>query len=131
MGKGNGKKTDVAVTPPVESLPEQPPETNGTSRSEPVNGNGNANGNGHQPIRRVRYPVVGGTLSVSVWPKTINTDSGTREVFNALLQRSYHDGQQWVWTHYLREGDLPVAALAIQEAYRLVAQLRQGEEVPF
>ena len=67
-------------------------------------------------------------------------DSGELTVYSAAIQRSYRDGETRKWTNYLRESDLPVAALAFQEAYRWLHEIKQpmqqtqatsSEEIPF
>lgn len=87
------------------------------------------NGNGDQkgPLHRFHYPVYNGTLSVSIFDKEINTDNGSKTVYSVSVQRSYTKDKVKEWTYYLRDSDLPVAAIGLHEAFRWIGITRQRQ----
>jgi hypothetical protein len=102
---------------------------------------GGSSGEKWGPLKRLYYQVQSGSLCVSIWDKVLPLESGDRTVYSAAIQRSYRDGETRKWTNYLRESDLPVAAIAFQEAYRWLHEIKQpgvqqplssgSEEIPF
>ncbi len=97
------------------------PET--TPRSED-------NGPRKLPLKRIYYSVFSGTLSVSVWDKTIQAQGGERTLYSVSVQRSYEENGQRKWTSYLRDSDIPVAVIAMEDAYREINRLRQPVQPP-
>lgn len=111
-----------------------------TQAKKPPPKESNGNGDKKAPIHRIYYPVVAGTLCVSVFDKVIQTDSGDRTVYSVATQRSYQKGDDRDWTYYLRDSDLPTAALGLEDAFRWISAYKQsqregnggsGEDIPF
>lgn len=124
------KKSDKGPAPPAATTPA-------------VADSGGSSGNNHAPLKRFYYQVQQGTLCVSIWDKVLKLESGELTVYSTALQRSYRDGETRKWTNYLRESDLPTAALGLQEAYRWLHEIKQpvppapqpqtsgSEDIPF
>ena len=71
-------------------------------------GNNQESSGNKGPVGKIKC----GGVTVSVWE-----NKGEHSTFNTYsLQRSYKDGEEWKNTTSLREGDLPKAILAYQEA---------------
>ena len=86
------------------------------------------------PCCRFRYPVHDGVLSVSIFEKTLERDGREQLLFSVSVQRSYFSEkeQNWLWTSYLRDMDVPVALVGLQEAYRYIANRKMSQDdVPF
>lgn len=82
------------------------------------------------PMKRFWHPLSGGSLAVSVWSKA--TEDGQKLLYSFSLQRSFYESDRAEkprWTSYLRDIDLPVAMLALQQAYFWVAEQRQATAV--
>ena len=128
MTQNPRRKKNDAPAEPAHPVAEAPAESNGDS-----------NGEKRGPLKRFYYQVVAGTLCVSIWDKVLNLESGELTVYSAAIQRSYRDGETRKWTNYLRESDLPVAAIAMQAAYAWLHEIKQpmqqpqtgSEEIPF
>lgn len=82
------------------------------------------------PVKRIYYSVFGGSLSVSVWDKVLQLKDGDRTVYSVSVQRSYEENGARKWTNYLRESDLPVAVIALEDAYREINRLKQPVQAP-
>lgn len=75
-----------------------------------------------------------GTLSVSIFEKTLERDGREQLLFSVSVQRSYYSEKEkgWLWTNYLRDMDVPVAVIGLTEAYRYVCTRRMPEDdIPF
>lgn len=61
-----------------------------------------------------------GAISATVWKNTRTSKDGkTFETRSVSLERRYTDNKgEWQSTHSFRLGDLPKAALVLEEAYR-------------
>jgi len=72
------------------------------------------------PVAKIKY----GGVTVDVWE-----NKGKHSTFKTFsMQRSYKDGDTWKNTTSLREGDLPKAILALQEAYKMSFASAQDEK---
>jgi len=86
------------------------------------------------PSYRFRYPVHEGTLSVSVFERTLERDGREQLLFSVTVQRSYYSEKEkgWLWTSYLRDMDVPVALVGLTEAYRYICTRKMpDEDIPF
>jgi hypothetical protein len=131
--------TEVA-RPPADTAPqaEAPPsDTNGTGADAQPESPAAPPGNGplkRGPIQRFRYQVPDGTLSVSVFEKAVERDGHEQFLYSVSVQRSYFDAKadKWQWTGYLRDGDVPVALVGLQDAYRFITNRKMpAEDIPF
>ena len=73
-------------------------------------------------------------LSVSIFEKTLERDGRDQLLFSVSVQRSFFSEkeQSWLWTSYLRDMDVPVALVGLQEAYRYITNRKMSQDdVPF
>src|SRR5205823_2403387 len=86
------------------------------------------------PLHRFRYQVPDGTLSVSVFDKVVERDGKEQVLYSVSVQRSYYSEkeQKWLWTGYLRDMDVPVALVGLQDAYRFITNRKMpAGDIPF
>lgn len=80
-------------------------------------------------LKRFHYRLPGGWLHLCVWDKVVQIEGFPVTVYDVTMQRSYKEKGRRQWTTFLREADLPVAAVALQEASFWLHDLRQGPPV--
>lgn len=85
---------------------------------------------GNKPTMSFRYPIRGGTLSVSLWRKEIQVDGKELEVFSVSCQRSYWDGDAWKHTTYFRGIDLLTLRYGVEKALDWIME-RRALDAPF
>jgi hypothetical protein len=124
----------AAEAPSAEAAPS---DTNGTGADAQTESPAGPPGSGplkRGPIHRFRYHVPDGMLSVSVFDKVIERNAEEQVLYSVSVQRSYYSEKErkWLWTGYLRDGDVPVALVGLQEAYRFITNRKMpAEDTPF
>lgn len=79
------------------------------------------------PLENLYFPIQGGSLCVSIWTKEFQNDNGNSVLYSVTVQRSYYKEKQRSYTEYVRESDLPVALIALQQAYLRILELKQPQ----
>lgn len=70
-----------------------------------------------------------GAISAAIWRNESVKDGKVSSFHTVTLQRAYKKGDKWEHTTSLRVGDLPKAALVLEEAFRyLVLDKPDGQE---
>ncbi len=68
-----------------------------------------------------------GTVSATIWPRTVNSDGETFTAYSVKIQRSYRDQNgEWQETNNFRPQDLPAVETVSGEAFRYL-KLRTRE----
>lgn len=82
-------------------------------------GNGSPPQEKKTPVASYEFPVHGGKLELAVWESTFGEGENEKVSNNVTFKRSYFDSssKQWKDTQFLRQGDLPVLAIALQTVY--------------
>ena len=96
----------------------QPPQQ--TQQAAPPSNNGSKK----LPAHSFRYPVHEGNISFPIWDKEVQTQGGNRIVFSVSFERSYHDGKGWQNTTSLRDMDIPVLVIGLQECWRKIMEMK-------
>lgn len=86
-------------------------------------GSGNS-GAGNKPEKRFST----GAISASVWRNDAVKDGKAESYHTITLQRAYKKGDKWEHTQSLRVGDLPKAALVLDEAFRYLVLHKQMDQ---
>lgn len=63
----------------------------------------------NRPVNELRF----GAIKVVIW----RNESRNGPMFNVTVSRLYREGESWKETHSFGHDDLPVLALALQDAY--------------
>lgn len=72
---------------------------NGSTQSRPAN----------RPVNELRF----GAIKVVIW----RNESRNGPMFNVTVSRLYREGESWKESHSFGHDDLPVLALALQDAF--------------
>jgi hypothetical protein len=70
-----------------------------------------------------------GAISAAVWRNESQRDGKTQEFFTVTLERRYNKDGKWLSTKSLRVGDLPKAALVLDEAFKYLVLNTPDETV--
>lgn len=72
---------------------------NGNAQTKPAN----------RPVNELRF----GSIKVVIW----RNESKNGPMFNVTVSRLYREGESWKESHSFGHDDLPVLALALQDAF--------------